>query len=145
MRRLPLVLLAAAAIACGGSDSTTGPVITLAPTDANVVGSFHLVAANGTLLPIVAVSSATQLATLTADTLALASDNTWTEVSVFNVLSLVDNTQGPVRTLSGGTYAIGSSRINFVTTQGGTSTFIGSVINNTLSLSFNGNLFVYNR
>jgi hypothetical protein len=143
MRRLPLILFAVAALACGGSDSTTGPVITLAPTDANVVGTFHLVTANGALLPVVAVNSSTQLASLTADTLVLGSDNSWT--SIFNVLSLIDNTQGPVRTVSGGTYSIGNSQINFVTTLGGSSAFIGSVINNTLSLSFNGNLFVYSR
>ncbi|MDB4878060.1 MAG: hypothetical protein JWM41_4506 [Gemmatimonadetes bacterium] len=145
MRRLPLILLAVAALGCGGSTTPPEALLTLPATDANVVGTFHLVTANGASLPIVAVNSATQQANLTADTLVIVADNTWVETSIFNITSLIDGTQGTARSVSSGTYLIANSQINFTTTAGGTNAFAGSVTGNTLSLVFNNKPFVYSR
>jgi hypothetical protein len=146
MRRLSILLLAVAALACGGGDTAPPEtILTLPATDANVVGNFHLVTANGSILPIVAVVTATQQASLTSDTLSLATDNTWIETSIFQLTSLIDGTISAAQSVSSGTYLIANNQINFTTTVGGTNTFAGSVNGSTLFLLFNNKPFTYSR
>jgi hypothetical protein len=48
-------------------------------------------------------------------------------------------------TTSAGTYSIANGQINFVMTEGGTATFVGSVVVNNLAVNFNGQRYVYTR
>ena len=142
MRRFPLLLLVAAAVGCGAA---SGADLTLAPTDANVTGTFNLQTANGQVLPVRSIFNQTQEWDLTADQIILSADNTWVETSSYVVTTLLTGDQVNTQTVASGTYSVTSGQINFIMTAGGTSTFIGSVTGSTLSLVFNGGRFVYSR
>jgi hypothetical protein len=141
MRRLPYLAVILALLGCEQSSTQ----LTLAPTDANVVGSYALSAANGRLLPIIVSLTASEELDLTADRFVISGDNTWTDTTTYAVKSFTDGTVTARQTGATGTYAIANGQINFVMTTGGTGTFPGSVTGNTLSLLFNGGHFVYSR
>ena len=120
--------------------------LSLNPTDANVTGSFALTSINGGLLPVVATVTSTQEFDLASDTVAIASDGTWSEISVYTVTALADGTHSTTVTTIAGTYTIAQQQINFVqTTGGGTVSFAGSVKGNVLTILFGGSQFLYSR
>ena len=133
-------------ILVGACLSTDDPSLSLNPTDANVAGSFALSTINGGLLPVIATVTATQEFDLASDTVAIASNGTWTEISVYTVTLLADGTKSTTVTNIGGTYTIAQQQINFVQTSGGGSvSFAGSVKANVLTILFGGSQFLYNR
>src|SRR5215468_9557809 len=93
MRAQFCVVLAAAVVLCGCGSSTepTGD-ISLSPTSTDVAGSFNLISANGTAPPFAAFSTSTQDWTLAADTVSIATPNTWTEATKYFVTNRLDNT-----------------------------------------------------
>ena len=141
MRRLPLLMSLVALLGCGGASSE----FVLAPTDANVVGTFNLTVSNGNVLPIVARLTADDEWDMTSDQLVMSADNTWTETSTYQVTTFLTGALTQQQTTSSGTYSIADSKITFVMTAGGTGTFIGSVTGNTLALVYNGGHFFYSR
>jgi hypothetical protein len=141
MRRLLLVTLAVAAAGCMSSSEP----LSLSTTDANVVGRFGLSLAGGQPLPLLAGTTATQEVDLVADTLAIASDNTWIETSFYNLVAFTDGSTTTSQTVSSGTYAIANGQINFTMLVGGTTTFAGSVTGTTLSLLYNNARYIYTR
>ena len=143
MRRLPLLLFALVALGCGDS----GADVSLAPTDANVTGTFNLQSSDGVGLPLLAgyTSDGQTEIDMSADQIIIAADNTWAEVTSSRFTSLVDLTSSSQATNSAGTYDISNNKINFVMTSGGTEKFSGSVIGNTLQVAYNGSRLVYTR
>jgi hypothetical protein len=144
MRRLPLLLFALVALGCGGG---SGADVSLAPTDANVTGTFNLQTSDGVGLPLLAGYTAdgqTEI-DMSGDQIVIAADNTWTEVTSFRLTSLVDLTYTSQATNSAGTYNVANNKINFVMTTGGSEVFTGSVIGNTLQVAYNGSRLVYTR
>ncbi|MEO7083636.1 MAG: hypothetical protein ABI442_17710 [Gemmatimonadaceae bacterium] len=141
MRRLWFVPLAVAAIGCA---NTVEP-LSLAATDANVAGTYGLNLAGGQTLPLLAGQTTTQEVDLVADTLAIATDNTWTETSYYILVAFTDGSQTTSQTVSSGSYAIANNQINFTTLVGGTATFAGSVSGSTLSLLYNNARYVYGK
>jgi hypothetical protein len=117
----------------------------LAPTDANVVGTFNLTVSNGRVLPIIARLTVDEEWDMTSDQLVISANNTWTETSNYKVTTFQTGALSMQQTMSSGTYSIADSKINFVMTVGGTGTFIGSVTGNTLALVYNGGHFFYSR
>ena len=143
MRRFPLVLLVAAAVGCGAA--AAGADLTLAPTDADVTGTFNLQTSNGQLLPVSFILKQAQVWSLVADQIILSADNTWVETSTFIVTDLTTGVKTNTQSVVSGTYSIASGKINFIMTVGGNTAFAGSVTGNTLSLVLNGGRFVYSR
>lgn len=143
MRRFPLVLLVAAAVGCGAA--AAGADLTLAPTDANVTGTFNLQTSNGQLLPVNFTLNQVQVWSLVADQIILSADNTWAETSTFVVTDVTTSVTTNTQSVVSGTYSIASGQINFIMTVGGTTNFTGSVTGNTLSLVLNGGRYVYSR
>jgi hypothetical protein len=141
MRRLSYLAVILALLGC--EQNSAEP--TLAPTDANVVGSYALSTANGRLLPIVVSLTADEEWDLSADRFVISADNTWTDTTTYAVKSFASGSVTARQTGATGTYAIANGQINFIMTTGGTATFPGSVTGNTLSLLFNGGHFVYSR
>ncbi len=128
--------------ACLSTDSS----LSLDPTDANVAGSFALSTINGGPLPVLATVTATQEFDLASDTLAITSNGTWTETSVYTVILLADGTRSTMVGVIGGTYTIAQQQINFVQTTGsGAVSFAGSVKGSVLTILFGGSQFLYNR
>jgi hypothetical protein len=126
--------------------SASDNALQLDPTDANVSGAFSLSSINGTSLPVLASVTASQEFDLLSDTVSIATDGTWTEVSVYKVTQLSDNTTMTTATVISGTYTIGNQQINFVQTGATNSlTFAGSVKGNRLTIVFGGSQFIYNR
>ena len=143
MRRIAMLLVPILVGACLSTDDRS---LSLNPTDANVAGSFALSTINGGLLPVIATVTATQEFDLASDTVAIASNGTWTEISVYTVTLLADGTKSTTVTNIGGTYTIAQQQINFVQTSGGGSvSFAGSVKANVLTILFGGSQFLYNR
>lgn len=143
MRRLPLLLFALAALGCGG----TGTDVGLSPTETNVTGTFTLQTSDGVALPLLAgytQDGKTEI-DMAGDQMTLAADNTWSEVTSFRFTSLVDFSTTSQATNSAGTYSISNGKINFVMTSGGSESFSGSVIGNTLQLAYKGSRLVYTR
>lgn len=142
--RRPLVWVAAVLTLVGCSDSTESN-LTLPVTSTDVIGSFALTSADGVAPPFVAFTSATEQWRLTADAITLASNGTWSETTTYLVFALSDGTSAPRQTVVSGTYFIANGQINFTMTNGGASTFIGSVSGNALILISNGKRFAYTR
>jgi hypothetical protein len=143
MRRFPLFLLVAAAVGCGAA--APGADLTLAPTDADVTGTFNLQTSNGQLLPVNFVLNQVQVWSLVADQIVLAADNTWAETSTFVVTDVTTSVTTNTQSVVSGTYSITSGQINFIMTVGGSTNFSGSLTGNTLSLVLNGGRYVYSR
>ena len=141
MRRLSYLAAILALLGCGHDSEEP----TLAPTDANVAGSYALSTANGRLLPIIVSLTADAEWDLSADNFVISTDNTWTDTTTYAVKSFTAGTVTTQQTGATGTYAIANGQINFTMITGGTATFSGSVTGNTLSLLFNGGHFVYSR
>jgi hypothetical protein len=141
MRRLLLLTLAVVAIGCSSSSEP----LTLGTTDANIVGNFGLNLAAGQLLPVVAGYTATQEVDLVADTMSIATDNTWIETSYFVLVAVADGSQTTSQTASSGSYAIANGQIDFTMLVGGNATFTGSVTGSTLSLLYNNTRYIYGR
>jgi hypothetical protein len=146
MRPLSCLLLAVVvAVACGGSTEPAKVDLSLSPTSTSVAGTFNLISANGTAPPFPAFSTTTQDWTLAADTVTIAANNTWTEATKYLVTSLFDGSTTTQYTVVAGSYAIANGQINFTMLQGGSSTFIGSVTDNMLTLIFNAKRFIYTK
>src|SRR5690242_4053940 len=141
MRRLPLLLLAAGLLGC----QAAADEFVLGPTDPNVSRTFALTTLNGGPLPVVARLSTTERWDLSADTLRISGDSTWTETSFYNVTALTDGSITQTQSIASGVYAIADKQINFTMKVGGTATFIGAVQGGTLTLVFNDAHFVYLR
>jgi hypothetical protein len=142
MRALHCLAFAAFLAACG-SDKTVD--VSLPPTSTDVVGSFNLISANGVTPPFAAFATTTADWTLASDSVAIAANNTWTETTKYFVTTLADNTTTTQFTSVGGTYSIASGQIQFVMTQGGSTTFPGSVTGSSLTIIFNERRFIYAR
>ena len=141
MRRLSCLAVILALLGCGHDSEEP----TLAPTDANVTGSYALSTANGRLLPIIVSLTADAEWDLSADQFMIFADHTWTDTTTYAVKSFTSGAVTTQQTGASGTYAIANGQINFTMFTGGTGTFPGSVTGNTLSLLFNGGHFVYSR
>jgi len=141
MRRLSLLLSLLVAVGCAAD--VTDPA--LAPTDANVVGTFSLTSSNGRLLPIIARLTSDEEWDLTSDQFVIGADNTWTETTTYLITSFATAGTSTQFSTSSGTYAISNNTINFVMTVGGMAGFTGSVTGKTLSLLYNGGSFIYSR
>ena len=141
MRRLSLLLSALVVLGCG-SDSEP---LTLAPTDANVVGSYTLTSSNGHAVPFPILLTADEEWDISSDQFVIAADNTWMETTNYRITTLASGAQRTSSTQASGTYAIASGQINFAMIVGGNTPFTGSVTGNTLSLLFNGGHFLYTR
>ena len=143
MRRLCALFVLAAVAACGGSDSKVD--LTLPPTEANVTGTFNLALANGQALPYQAIVTATEVWNLTSDRMVIAAGGTWTDTTTYSIVSRDDGSQSTRLTASAGTYVVANNQINFKMTEGGVVTFVGSVVQNSLSVNFNGLRYLYTR
>jgi len=142
MRRLAAALvLCAAMIGCAESSAT----FTLPTTDANVTGTFSLVAANGQPLPIVAQLTPTEQWNLSADKLVLDTLGKWTETTTYTVLTLASGATRDTLANTIGTYAIANGQINFIVTTPPGGGFTGSVTGKTLTLLYSGGTFQYTR
>ena len=144
MRRLFVLCGAIGLMACNHVDDP-GINFTLPPTDANVAGTFVLQSANGQIPPYTAIDNAVEIWTLVDDRIVIQNDQTWADTTDYVVQEQADGTTGPITTASSGTYAISNGQINFTMTVGGTSTFAGSVVNDSLSVLFQGKLYRYAR
>jgi hypothetical protein len=144
MRRLLIALFATAALGCGVSDDIELP--TLPPTSANVEGDYTMRSANGSAPPFVAfTTSSGETWELASDKIFVKPDGTWSEVTLYVVHKLADGTQTSRESTISGTYSIADAQIKFVTTQGGTDTFSGSVVGTELRVLFSGRLFIYTK
>ena len=143
MHRLRVLLLALAVAGCGGDTAKLD--LTLPPTETNVTGTFVLSLANGQALPFQAIVTNTEIWNLTADRIVLAPNGTWTDTTAYNITSRDDGSQSTRLTASAGTWAIANNQINFIMTVGGTVTFEGSVVQNSLSVNFSGHRYLYLR
>jgi hypothetical protein len=141
MRRFALLLLGGSLLGC----QTATDTFELGPTDTNVAGTFALTTINGGILPVLARLSTVEEWDLTADTLRISNDSTWTETSFYTVTTLADGTVNQSQSIASGVYALADKQINFTMRVGGTATFIGAVQGSTLTLVFNDNHFVYLR
>jgi len=141
MRRLALLLLGGSLLGCQAESDT----FELGPTDPDVSGTFALTTINGGLLPVVARLTSTEEWDLSADTLRISTDSTWTETSFYQVTALSDGTTTTSQSIASGVYAVADKQINFTMRVGGTASFIGAVQGGTLTLVFNDTHFVYLR
>jgi hypothetical protein len=141
VRRFALLLLGGSLLGC----QTATDTFELGPTDANISGTFALTSINGGVLPVLARLSTVDEWDLTADTLRISNDSTWTETSFYNVTTLADGTVSKSQSIASGVYLVSDKQINFTMRVGGTATFIGAVQGSTLTLVFNDNHFVYLR
>jgi hypothetical protein len=141
VRRFALLLLGGSLLGC----QTATDTFELGPTDANISGTFALTSINGGVLPVLARLSTVDEWDLTADTLRISNDSTWTETSFYNVTMLADGTVSKSQSIASGVYLVSDKQINFTMRVGGTATFIGAVQGSTLTLVFNDNHFVYLR
>jgi len=144
MRRLifaPLVPILALALGCGGDS------FTLAPTDADVAGTFALQTSDGHKLPKDGGRTLDGTAEIyqTADVLTLDGAGDWTETTTLALQSLVDNTEQSQTTTSNGTYSIANGQIDFVRTLSGAANFSGSVTGAVLTVLYSGSTLVYVR
>ena len=145
MHRVRLLAAACAvAIITAACGSDTPPGFTLPTTDTNVAGIFNLTSANGQVLPY-SIVSGTQAFEITADKFAIAGDNTWMDSTWVVTTDLIGGTSAPDSGVVSGTYKIASGEIQFITTTGGDAIFNGAVTGNTLTLSLNGQPFIYTR
>jgi hypothetical protein len=143
--RRPLLWVAAALTLSGCSDSNEVSNLTLPITSTDVIGTFALTSADGVAPPFVAFTTDTEQWRLTADAITLSPNGTWSETTTYLVFALSDGTSASRQTVVSGTYAIANGQINFTMTDGGSSSFIGSVSGNALILVFNGKRFAYTR
>jgi hypothetical protein len=141
MRRFALLLLGGSLVAC----QTATDTFELGPTEANVSGTFALTTINGGILPVLARLSTVDEWDLTADTLRISNDSTWTETSFYKVTTLADGSVTQSQSIASGIYVVADKQINFTMRVGGTATFVGAVQGSTLTLVFNDNHFVYLR
>src|SRR3954469_21626146 len=145
-RMMGLAALAASAasvamLGCGSSDSG----LTLPKTQSNVVGTFKLNSAGGKTLPYQALVSNGEIWNLTADRITLSGDGTWVDTIAYVVQSTSSGTTSDFGSATAGTYVIANDQINFAMKSGGTSTFTGAVVENTLTVNFNGQKYIYFR
>ena len=142
MRRYAILLLAATGLA--GCQTASNDFV-LGPTDADVTGTFGLSSINGGPLPIVAQVTTTDEWDLTADTLRISGDSTFTETSFYDVTSLSDGTVQKTQTVASGIFTVANKQITFTLVVGGTATFIGAVQGSMLTLVYNDSHFIYSR
>lgn len=141
MRRYALVLLSGGLLAC----QTASDSFVLGPTDADVSGTFALNAINGAPLPVIARVSTIDQWNLTADTLRISGDSTWTETSFYDVIAAADGSVTTTQSIASGVYVVADKQINFTMRVGGTASFVGAVQGGTLTVVFNDAHFVYLR
>jgi len=141
MRRYALLLLVGGLVGCQSTTDT----FELGPTDADVSGTFALSLINGSALPAIARVTATEEWDLTADTLRISGDSTWTETSSYVVTTLADGSTVPAQSVASGVYVVAEKQINFTMRVGGTASFVGAVQGSALTVLFNDSHFVYLR
>ncbi len=142
MRRILLVAAAAMLVACIDS---IDPSVPLPNTETDVAGSFALSTANGQPLPIVAQTTTFAKWSIVADTLVIANGGTWTETTSYVLDSLTSVGSSTQQGTTAGTWAISNQQIHFTTTQGGSATFVGSLLRGTLTVAFNNGTFAYTK
>jgi hypothetical protein len=136
MRRL-LAVLSFAVVACGGSDSPTGP------TAVSVVGAFSLKTINGASLPAVLAQTTSGKVEVLDDLFTLNADHTYSEVGhIRTTLSNGSVTTSPESDV--GTYTSANGAVQLTSTVGN-GTASGSVNGNTLTVIESGFTFVYSR
>jgi hypothetical protein len=132
MRRFVALLAFAALAACGGDSSTSPGVVT---------GTYTLRSVNGAPLPFTVIQIGADKYEITSDVIILSEGGTFSE-------STNDRTtQNGVVTTStitdGGTYSLTGTAISLVSAQSGT--ISGSVSNGTLTLTAEGLALVYTK
>jgi ABC-type uncharacterized transport system auxiliary subunit len=144
-RHLTLALAATVVttIAACGSDSNAA--LTLAPTEANVVGTYNLSLAAGQTLPYFAYDSATASVNVAADKIVLLANNSWVDTTTYAVVDLTTGSISTQQSATAGAYEVKSGQINFVKTIGGSGAFIGSVTSNVLTVIFVSQRYIYTR
>lgn len=143
MRRLLALCGAIALAACHSIDSPQ-PSFTLPTTDANVTGTFLLQSANGSTPPYVIVANSAGTETLLNDRIVLHDDLTWADTTNYRI-DLATGESNLGATATSGSYNISGGHINFTMITGGTATFAGAVVGNTLTVVFQGLPFIYSR
>jgi hypothetical protein len=143
MRRL---LALCAVVTLVGCNSTEDPDVgfVLPPTDANVAGTFALASANGFVPPFDVVVNTQERWTLVRDRIFIQDDQTWVDSTDYHV-ERAGGLETDTTTSSAGTYNIAEQHINFTMTVGGSITFQGAVVADTLSVSNGGRLYRYLR
>jgi hypothetical protein len=143
MRRLLALCTAVTLVACNSTDDPNVGFV-LPPTDANVAGTFVLASANGFVPPFDVILNSQERWTLVQDRLVIQGDQTWVDSTDYHIVR-AGNQETDTTTASAGTYNIAEQHINFTMTLGGTITFEGSVVADTLSVSNGGRLYRYLR
>jgi hypothetical protein len=144
MRRLLALCGAIAVAACNSIDSPKQAPLTLPTTDANVVGTFLLRSANGNVPPYIVAANNAGTQTLLDDRIVLSSDLTWADTTDYEV-DLATGERNVGLTATAGTYNINAGQINFTMSTGGTLTFAGAVLGDTLYVLSQNHPFVYQR
>ena len=143
MRRLLALCGAIALAACHNLDSPV-PDFPLPTTDANVTGTFLLRSANGNTPPFIISANAAGTQTLLDDRIVLHDDLTWADTTNYRI-DLASGESSVGGTATAGSYNISNGRINFTMTTGGSSTFAGAVVGNTLTVVSQNVPFIYTR
>lgn len=145
MRRIALLLAAAATLAACQTEDTPPDALTLPTTETAVAGSYTLSLANGRTVPFDAVVTTAEVWQLTGDKIVLSANGTWVDSTTYVVTNRTVNSTSNKLTASAGTYTIANGQINFLMTEGGSTAFVGAVVSNTLYVNFSGLRYTYNR
>lgn len=135
MRRLLAGLVMLAVVACGGSDSGTGPTAT------SVVGNWTLSTVNGTALPYLLIGSGANKSELTSGSLTVSSTS---YTITFGLRTTANGVVSTSSSADAGTVAITGTAITLRSTVDGT-TITGGASGNTLTLSESGGVYVFTR
>ena len=133
MRRLLLGLLLA--VACGGSDSTTAPVVVSA------LGTWSLSTVNGSPLPYVVAQSGTNKAEVIGGSLTVSASSYAVTLTGRNTVNGVASTSSGS---DAGTYSTNGTAITLRSNSDG-STITGSFAANALTLTEQGGAYVFTR
>jgi hypothetical protein len=134
MKRVMVLALLAVA-ACGGATE---------PTQINVVGSYQLKSVAGVALPApVSPPAGYNTATVTAGTLTLNADGTWSTTATFRLVAT--NATTTTQAAAIGIYSAVNGAVSFTTTTGITGNFSGNVNGNTLTVLQGPTATIYQR
>ena len=137
MRKLLLLALVTGLTAC---ETRRGSLFTPAPS---VVGTYTLRTLDDKGLPIAVNTTGTVTRSLSSDTLALKSDNTLREATVYSTADAASGAAPTVSSvLTGGSYTLSGTSITL--TIGGTP-LLGTYSGGTLTLKTTTNTYVYQR
>ena len=125
MRRFVAAAAVALTLACGSDGSTT-------PTNTAIAGTYSLQTINGSALPFTFVSGTDSL-TVTADTILVGSDGTWSESVAYR-----QTVGGQVTTgtqIDGGVWLANDTQVEFDSTVSGLLVYTGTFTNSALNLT----------